>query len=108
MSGKIVELTSQSFEIEVINSELPVIVDFWAQWCAPCRALTPTLEELAEELNGKVKIRKLNVDEYPDIPSRYGIMSIPTLLFFKEGKVVNRIVGNVAKKKIIEEIEKSF
>ncbi len=98
--------TSENFEDEVINAEGPVVVDFFATWCSPCASLAPVVESLAEEYDGKVKIGKLDVDENPDIAERYSVMSIPTLIFYKDGKAVNKTVGAVAKDAIVDAIEK--
>ncbi len=94
MAGpNILNLTQQNFETEVIKSATPVVVDFWAEWCNPCRALTPILDELAEEYNGRVKIGKINIDDQQELAVQYGVRSIPTLLFFKEGQVTEQVVG---------------
>jgi len=85
--------TDQNFEEEVLNSQIPVLVDFWAPWCGPCQMMGPIIEELAEELEGKVVVGKLNVDENPQMAQKYGIMSIPTLLIFKNGQVIEQFVG---------------
>ena len=95
--GKVSDAT---FEAEVLKSTNPVVVDFWAEWCGPCRAIAPVLEELSSELQGKVKIVKLNVDENPGVASKYGIMSIPTLMIFKNGEMAARQVGAAPKQKL--------
>jgi len=95
--AKYVTLTDQSFEGEVINSNQPVLVDFWATWCGPCRAIAPIIEELAGQYEGKVKIAKLDVDDNQATASKYNVRSIPTLLFFQNGKVVDQIVGSAPK-----------
>jgi thioredoxin 1 len=89
----VVVFTDQNFEKEVLKSEMGVLVDFWAPWCGPCQMVEPVIEELAKEFNGKVKIGKLNVDENPRIAAKYGVMSIPTVVFFKEGKETARKIG---------------
>ncbi len=94
-------LTTENFEQEVIKSDVPVLVDFWAQWCGPCRILTPLIDELANEFEGKVKICKLNIDEAHDIATRYGVMSIPTVMIFNNGQVVGESVGVVPKEKLV-------
>ncbi len=103
--AEVIELNADGFEEEVINSELPVLVDCWAPWCQPCLMVAPIVEEVAEEYKGRVKFCKLNVDECRDIATRYGIMSIPTLLIFKEGKVVDQIIGAVPKEIISEKLD---
>ncbi len=92
--------TDNAFDQDVLNSEVPVLVDFWAPWCGPCKAIAPILEELATELDGKVKIAKLNVDENPDIMMRYGVRSIPTLIMFKNGEPTAMQVGAVPKNRL--------
>ena len=99
-----VELTDANFESEVLKSELPVLVDFWAPWCSPCFMVAPAVEEIAREYEGKLKVCKLNVDGAPRTASEYGIMSIPTLAIFKEGKLQDSIVGAVPKAAIAEKI----
>ncbi len=94
------DVNQDDFEQEVLKSDIPVIIDLWAPWCGPCKALTPNVESVAEDYSGEVKALKLNIDENPAIAARYQIMSIPTLLFFKDGEVVNQIVGLVDKTKI--------
>ena len=98
MCTKIV--TDDSFQQDVLGSDKPVLVDFWAEWCGPCRMIAPALEEISKSLNGKVKIVKLNVDENPAVASKYGIMSIPTLMLFKGGELASRQVGAAPKQKL--------
>ncbi len=94
------EITDSNFEAEVLKSSIPVLVDFWAPWCGPCRALTPTIEQLATEYAGKVKVVKLNTDENPESAVKFRINSIPNLIFFKDGKPVDQLIGAVDKSKI--------
>ena len=103
--AEVIELNADTFEREEIDCELPVLVDCWAPWCQPCLIVAPIVEEVAKEYQGKVKSCKLNVDENSDIAARYGIMSIPTLLIFKEGKVVDQIIGAVPKEMISEKLD---
>ena len=100
MGNSTVVYTDNNFSDEVVNSELPALVDFWAEWCAPCKSIAPIVEELAEEYQSKVKIGKLNVDENPKTATQYGIRGIPTLLLFKDGKVVHQLVGVKSKTEI--------
>jgi thioredoxin 1 len=99
-----VHVTDDSFEEDVIQSALPTVVDFWAEWCAPCKRIAPILEEMAAEHDGELKIAKLDVDENPGTAGQYGVMSIPTLLVFKGGEPVERIVGYMPKEKLMEKI----
>ena len=100
------EVTDDSFASEVLNSELPVLVDFWAEWCGPCKMVSPIVEELSNEFNGKVKVAKLDVDSNPQTATNYGIRGIPTLLMFKDGSAVDQIVGAVPKTQIAERLDK--
>jgi len=102
---KLVEVVDTNFEEEVLKSDLPVLVDFWAPWCGPCAMVAPTVEEIAKEYEGKLKVCKLNVDEAPETSTKYGIMSIPTLAIFKDGERVDSIVGALPKEPIVEKIK---
>ncbi len=102
-----VELTNDNFDAEVMKSDTPVLIDFWAEWCGPCKMIDPIVEELAEAYEGKIKVGKVNVDEQGDIAAKYGIVSIPTLLVFKDGEIVNRQVGAVPRP-TIEGLFKEF
>ena len=108
MSKDTVPANDATFKAEVLDSETPVLVDFWATWCAPCRAIAPALDELAAQYKGKVKIAKVDVDESNQVAQQYGIRSIPTLLMFKGGKVVEQLVGAVPKSKLEETIKKQL
>ena len=100
------EFTDENFENLVLKSDKPVLVDFWATWCGPCRAIAPTIEELHNELEGKAVIGKMNIDENSDVPTSYSVRSIPTLLVFKNGEVVDKLVGNQPKSQLLQVIEK--
>ncbi|NOZ01260.1 MAG: thioredoxin [Deltaproteobacteria bacterium] len=107
-SENLVHLSDQTFDEEVLKSDVPVIVDFWAPWCAPCRAIGPIVEEIADTYAGKVKVGKMNVDEHTRVASQFQVTAIPTLLIFKDGQVAKQIIGAVAKSKIIEAIDGSL
>ncbi len=96
-SDKIIQVTDADFDEKVLKNDLPVLVDFWAAWCGPCRAIAPVIDQLADEYDGKVVIAKMNVDENPATPGRFGIRAIPTLILFKDGNVVEQITGAVGK-----------
>ena len=103
-----IEFTEQDFDEKVLSSDLPVLVDFWAEWCGPCHMIAPTIEEVAVEYKDKVKVGKLNVDEHPGIAARYGIRSIPSILLFKQGQVDNQIVGAVPKAHITQILDQAL
>lgn len=105
-SQDVLELTDHNFEQEILKSNVPALVDFWAVWCGPCRAVAPSVEAIAQEYRGRLKVAKMNVDDHVQVPQRYEIRSIPTLLLFKNGQVVGQIVGAVPKAKIEEAIKK--
>ena len=104
----LLHLTEKNFDEEVINSPIPVLVDFWAEWCGPCRMISPIVDELAQELSGKLKVAKVNVDEAQEVAAKFGIMSIPTLLVFKKGKVVSQIVGAMPKDQLLAKLNPSL
>ena len=108
MAGKIIEVSDKSFDEAVLKSDKPVLVDFWAPWCGPCRSIAPALETLAEDYDGKVSITKMNVDENADVPVTYGVRSIPYIALFKGGELVDSLVGAVPKEKLAEMLDKSL
>jgi thioredoxin 1 len=104
----LLHVNDKNFADEVLNAQLPVLVDFWATWCGPCRSISPIIEELSKEFTGRIKVTKLNVDENPATPSQYGVRGIPTLILFKGGKILDQIVGAVPKARLITMIEKAL
>lgn len=107
-SDKVVQLSDDAFEADVLQSSVPVLVDFWASWCAPCKAISPVVDELAEEYDGQIKVGKLNVDENPATPGQFGVRGIPTLILFKDGQVVDQVVGAVPKNQLEGLIKKAL
>lgn len=103
-----IKVSDSSFQSDVLNAKGPVLVDFWAEWCGPCRMIAPSLEELAEEMKGKVTVAKINIDENPGIPTKYGVRGVPTLMLFSQGQVAATKVGALPKSKIKEWIEASI
>ena len=103
-----IEINDSTFDATVLKSELPVLVDFWAPWCGPCRSVAPIVEEIAKEYNGKLVVAKMNVDESQSVPSRYGIRAIPTLILFKDGEVIDQVTGAVSKTNIDALIQKAL
>lgn len=103
-----IEVTDANFDATVLKNTLPVLVDFWAPWCGPCRAVSPIVEEISKELDGKVVVCKVNVDENQASPSRFGIRAIPTLIVFKDGEVIDQVTGAVAKSNIMDLINKAL
>ncbi|HXK53622.1 MAG TPA: thioredoxin [Hyphomicrobiales bacterium] len=102
------KVSDASFDADVLGSSTPVVVDFWAEWCGPCKQIAPTLEEIAGEMAGQVKIAKINIDENPDTPSKYGVRAIPTLMLFKNGEVAGTQVGVQPKSRLVDWIKQSI
>ncbi len=108
MSDQIIHTTDDSFETDVLKSGLPVLVDFWAEWCGPCKAIAPALAEITTEFEGRVRVAKLNIDENPNTPPQFGIRSIPTLILFRDGAVEGQKVGAVSKAQIAEFLDSAL
>ncbi|MBI3179666.1 MAG: thioredoxin [Deltaproteobacteria bacterium] len=106
MSNNILVVSDSDFDSKVLKASQPTLVDFWAEWCAPCRAIAPVVSELAEQFKGRLQVAKINIDEHPETPSQYAVRAIPTLLLFKDGRVVDQIVGLVSKSKLSTMVEK--
>ena len=106
MAGDVTEITDNSFDSEVLQANVPVLVDFWAPWCGPCKSIAPVLQELAKDYSGKIKIVKINIDDNPKNATNYKVRGIPNLVFFKGGQVVEQIVGAVPKDQLLEAIKK--
>ena len=105
MSAKAMQITNIDFDEKVASNAHPVLVDFWAEWCAPCRMLSPTIDMVADEYDGKIAVGKINIDEEPELAQRFGVMSIPTLILFKDGIAVSKSIGVVGKEKIASMID---
>ena len=108
MSERMVHVTDETFEADVLNSENPVLVDFWADWCGPCKMIAPILDEISDEYDGRVKVAKLNIDENPNTPPKYGLRGIPTLMLFKNGNVEATKVGAVSKSQLTAFIDSNL
>jgi thioredoxin 1 len=106
--ANVTEVSDVSFEQEVLKSEVPVLIDFWAPWCGPCKAIAPVVEQLAGEYDGRLKVVKMNVDDNPQTPSRYGVRGIPNLILFKRGEPAAQIVGAVPKAQLVKEIDRTL
>ena len=105
MAEGVIDVTTATWDKEVLGSDIPVMVDFWAVWCGPCKMVAPTVAELAKEYSGKLKVCKLNPDENPDVASKYKIMGIPTMVFFKSGKIADQLVGAVPKQQLQQKLD---
>ncbi|MBI5903176.1 MAG: thioredoxin TrxA [Deltaproteobacteria bacterium] len=108
MSENIINVSDSNFDSIILKSDMPALVDFWASWCAPCKAIAPVVDEMATQYSGKVRVAKMNVDDNPATPGKYGVRGIPTLILFKNGKIVDQLVGAVPKSQIKELIDKAL
>ena len=108
MSSLVKDIKDGDFDVEVLKSDTPVIIDFWAPWCGPCKSIAPVLEDIAKEYEGRLKVVKMNVDENPMTPNNYNVRGIPNLIIFKSGQVVNQVVGAVPKPQLIEAIDQAL
>ena len=106
--GKVSEVSDVSFEQEVLKADVPVLIDFWAPWCGPCRSIAPVVEELAGQYEGRLKFVKMNVDDNPQTPTRYGVRGIPNLMLFKNGQVADQIVGAAPRAKLVQVIDRTL
>ena len=106
MAENVMEFCDDNFELEVLNADIPVLVDFWAEWCGPCKMLSPTIETIAEKYNGKVKVGKVNVDKNPSIAQKYGVRGIPNILVFQNGNIEEQLIGNVPESDISNILDK--
>ena len=105
-SDKVLTFGDDNFDAEVLKAGVPVLVDFWATWCAPCKAIAPVIDAIAEEFDGKVKVGKVNVDDNPGTPGKYGVRGIPTVILFKDGKVVDQVIGALPQPRIAEMLDR--
>ena len=108
MSENVINVSDSNFDSVILKSDMPALVDFWASWCAPCKAIAPVVDEMAAQSNGKIRVAKMNVDDNPATPGKYGVRGIPTLILFKDGKIVDQLVGAVPKNQIKELIDKAL
>ncbi|MDZ4677133.1 MAG: thioredoxin [Oligoflexia bacterium] len=108
MGANTTVVTDATFESEVLKSNVPVLVDFWAEWCAPCRALAPTLEDVAAQYKDQIKVVKINIDENPEVPTQFGVRSIPTLILFKAGQQIDQSLGNIPKAQVVSLVQKAL
>lgn len=105
MDKNVIQLTDENFDKELSSSNTPLIVDFWAEWCGPCKMFSPTVDEVARDYAGMVRVGKLDVDANPEVPTKFGVMNIPTVVFFKDNKQYSRLVGAVSKRELVKQVE---